>query len=234
MAGRPPNDEATVGSASAPSIRRAMIGSQVRQILLEQILGGTYEPGERLDETRIARDLGVSQGTVREALRALEGLGFVDSAPYQGTRVRRARTREELAAIHPVREALETLAAKTAVPNLAKDPAPLQDAIAAMRRAAKAGDARTYAEHNADFHRTIVVASGNPALLTAWESLAVEMRSLATTLTTVVDLKVAAERHAPILAAVLDGDIELVCSLLRDHQNMYKNLSLDQLANQPT
>ncbi|UQX88979.1 GntR family transcriptional regulator [Jatrophihabitans telluris] len=204
--------------------RNAMLSSQVRQILLEKILQGDYQPGERLVETRVARELGVSQGTVREGLRALEGLGFVESTPYRGVRVRGSMTYEEMAAIHPVRAVLEDLAAKTAVPALARDSSPLRAELEAMREAARANDPRAYSDHNATFHRVIVASSGNTPLLTAWESLGVEARLLVTTMTTVPNLTEAAERHVPILEAVERGDIELVSALLREHQHTYEAL----------
>jgi DNA-binding GntR family transcriptional regulator len=223
------SDAQAPGKTSGQVVSRTMmLGAQVRQILLEQILRGDHQPGERLVETRLAKELGVSQGTVREALRALEGLGFVESAPYRGVRVRGPMSYQEVAAVHPVRAVLEDLAATTAVPALAADPSPLRAALAAMRHAAWANEARSYSAHNTSFHRVIVVASGNPALLTAWESLGVEARSLITTLTTVSDLTEAAERHAPILAAVEAGDVDRVRALLREHQNVYEHLPHDQ------
>jgi DNA-binding GntR family transcriptional regulator len=219
-------DALTAGRTGAVS--KKLLSEQVRQILLEQILRGDYQPGERLVETRLAKELGVSQGTVREALRALEGLGFVESAAYRGVHVRGAVSYEEMAAIHPVRAVLEDLAATTSVAPLASDPSGLRSALAAMRQAARLGDPRSYSAHSASFHRTIVVASGNAALVTAWESLGVEARLLITTLTTVNDLSEAAERHAPILAAVEARDVETVRRLLREHQNTYQQLPHDQ------
>jgi len=203
------------------TVRRAMIGSQVRDIILERIVGGDYASGERLVETRIARELGVSQGSVREALRALEGLGYVESAPYRGTRVRQAMTREEALALRPVRAVLEQLAVETAVPVLAQQPGPLRATMADMRKAARAGDVKRYAHASTDFHRVLVHASGNAALVTAWESLGVDSRMLATTMTSVADLKSAAERHAPILEAVLAGDVKRAAHLLGEHQEYY-------------
>lgn len=203
------------------SVRRAIVSSQVREIILERILRGDYAAGERLVETRIARELGVSQGSVREALRALEGLGYVESAPYRGTRVRQAMTREEALALRPVRAVLEQLAAETAVLVLAQDPAALRSALAEMRKAARAGDVKAYAHQSTEFHRLIVNASGNPALVTAWESLGVDTRMLATTITSVADLKTAAERHAPIYQAIVAKDVQKTSTLLKEHQEYY-------------
>jgi DNA-binding GntR family transcriptional regulator len=73
---------------------RFSMRADVKRVLLEKILDGTYKPGQRLVELQIARDLDVSQGPVREALRDLEGLGVVESQHYRGTRVRSISERE--------------------------------------------------------------------------------------------------------------------------------------------
>ena len=56
-------------------------------MILQRIVEGSYEPGSRLVETRIAQELGVSQAPVREALRDLEQLGYVVHEPYRGCSV---------------------------------------------------------------------------------------------------------------------------------------------------
>jgi DNA-binding GntR family transcriptional regulator len=63
------------------------IRDQVRRTLTERILAGHYKPGDRLVETQIARELGTSQGSVREALRELEASRLVESNPRRSTRV---------------------------------------------------------------------------------------------------------------------------------------------------
>src|SRR5207237_612339 len=83
----------------------------VKELILKRILTGAYAPGDRLVETRIAQELGTSQAPVREALRDLELLRFVESAPFKGSRVREVAN-EELLEIYPVRAALEELGAR--------------------------------------------------------------------------------------------------------------------------
>ena len=67
---------------------RLLLREHIKDQILERILDGTYEPGERLVETRIAREFETSQVPVREALRELEALRFVESEPFRGARVR--------------------------------------------------------------------------------------------------------------------------------------------------
>jgi len=89
----------------------------VRDLLLERVLAGEYPPGARLVETRIARELGISQAPLREALRDLEQLGLVVHEAYRGCSVRAVSAAELLEAF-PVRAALEALAARLAAPRI--------------------------------------------------------------------------------------------------------------------
>ena len=61
----------------------------------------------------MARRLGVSQAPVREAIRDLILLGFLEAEPYKGTSVR-SFSPEELWEVYTVRAALESLAARRA------------------------------------------------------------------------------------------------------------------------
>ena len=95
VAGREPAAGALAGAGgSGDPVRSSMLGDQVKDQLLRRILLGEYPPGARIVETRVARDLGVSQGPVREALRDLATLGLVELQPYRGARVRRPETEE--------------------------------------------------------------------------------------------------------------------------------------------
>ena len=68
-------------------VNRAVFREQIKDALVQRILDGTYEPGQRLVELRIAEEFGVSQAPVREALRELEILRLVESEPFRGARV---------------------------------------------------------------------------------------------------------------------------------------------------
>jgi DNA-binding GntR family transcriptional regulator len=60
------------------TIARSVLADQVKDRLLQDILTGRYPPDSRIIETRVARELGVSQAPVREALRGLEATGVVE------------------------------------------------------------------------------------------------------------------------------------------------------------
>jgi DNA-binding GntR family transcriptional regulator len=204
-------------------LTRTVLREQVKELLLERILDGTYAPGDRLVETRIAQELGTSQAPVREALRELELLRFVESKPYVGARVREV-SEKELAEIYPVRAAIEEVAAREAAARLDGNVESLAAELVAMHRAAELGDLHGQVEADVRFHRLIVEASGNRTLLEVWSSLRVEARTVITVLATGVDRHELAEMHRPILEALAGGDPEKAGRVVREHVEHFGRL----------
>ena len=205
-----------MSSRTSRSVSRTVLREQVKELILERILRGEYKPGERLVETRIAEELGTSQAPVREALRDLELLRFVESEPFRGARVR-AVTIEELAEIYPVRAALEEVAVRAAAQRIDSGLKALQRELDAMRDAADSGDLLVQAEHDTAFHRIIVEASGNSILVQVWNSLHLETRTAITALKTGVDRHEIVAMHQPILDALVRRDPDAASAAIADH-----------------
>ncbi|MBZ4020750.1 GntR family transcriptional regulator [Streptomyces purpurogeneiscleroticus] len=147
---------------------------QIREHILEGIVSGRWQPGERIVERRIAVELEVSQTPVREALRELESLRLIESAPNKGVRVRNL-TAADLKESYPVRAGLEQVAAELAAGRLADDATALEREVAALTTADAAGDGEAQVRHTVAFHREIIQAARNDVLLHTWESLGVEV-----------------------------------------------------------
>jgi DNA-binding GntR family transcriptional regulator len=205
------------------SVTRVVLREQVKELILERILSGAYRPGERLVETRIATELGTSQAPVREALRDLEILRFVESEPFRGSRVREV-SQEELIEIYPVRAAIEEVAAREAATRLDGNVDALEAELDAMHEAADANDLHAEVEHDVAFHRLIVEASGNAILLETWLSLGIGPRTIVTALRTGLDGHEIAERHRPVLEALRARDPEAAGAALRRHVEQYGEL----------
>src|SRR5207237_6395936 len=169
-------DERRRGDSALSAVTRVVLREQVKELILARILSGEYAPGERLVETRIAAELGTSQAPVREALRDLELLRFVESEPFRGARVREVSL-EELIEIYPVRAAIEEVAAREAATRLDGQVDALAAEVDAMHRAADATDLHAQVEHDVAFHPLIVDASGHGALLETSPSLRIAARS---------------------------------------------------------
>ncbi|MGZ8612313.1 MAG: GntR family transcriptional regulator [Actinomycetota bacterium] len=198
------------------SIARTVLREQVKDVLLERILRGELEPGERLVETRLARELGTSQAPVREALRDLELLRLVESEPFRGARVR-AVDDAQLLPVFPVRAVLEELAAAEAARAPGRDVSLLDREVDAMRRAAAEADWRTQIVHDLAFHRTMVQMAGNEPLLQSWLVLGVEVSTAFATYQTIWDQSELAEFHVPIADAIRAGDARRAGAEARKH-----------------
>lgn len=202
---------------SRPPLERRVFREEIREKLIEDILGGTLAPGARIVETRIAQQFGVSQGPVREALRDLELLGFVVSSPFRGTQVRQIST-DDLLEIYPLRAALEGVAARSAASRL--DDATflrLEEKLAAMRDAVIREDAHGQARADADFHHLIISASGNRMLEHVWQSMRLSITTCVTYAVTHRSLHEITERHVPLLEALRSRDPNRAEAEIRRH-----------------
>jgi DNA-binding GntR family transcriptional regulator len=201
---------------SSPVLRN-VLRSQVKDVLMERIIEGRYKPGARLVETQIARELGVSQAPVREALRDLESVGMVESFAFRGARVRKP-TREELLEAFPVRAALESLAAGEAARRITDDQLEqLEELIVEMETAAKHGNAHEQAIANAQFHALIIQAAENSTLERLWAFLEPSARTYLTAARAGVDLTQLAVRHRKILTPLRRRDSAGAAAAMRDH-----------------
>lgn len=208
------------------ALKRSSAAIQVKELLLERILDGTYKPGERLIELQIAEELETSQAPVREALRYLEAMRVVETEPYKGTRVRTV-TERELEESSTVRSALEQLGCELAAPKLKDNCEVLHEEARKFMAAAKKKDFSTYAEHDMAFHRIIMQKANNQLLLSIWESVVLESRFLRTL------AKIGGENlvefgsaHLVVLEALEKGDGKAASKAMKNLICKFHGLSL--------
>jgi DNA-binding GntR family transcriptional regulator len=206
------------GPLRAAPLENRTLREQVADHLREEILSGRLAPSYELGEVALARSLGISRGPLREALGQLAAEGLVTIVPRRGAVVRRL-TRQEFIDAYQVREALESLAIKLAVPRLSKaEKAELHAMCEQMEHAASAGDTDGFFEINRHFHARLVEASGNRKLAEVHGQLVAQMGRL---MKQSVELRGGTEQsaaeHRRILAAVDAGDPELAARLLEEH-----------------
>ncbi|HEY7008799.1 MAG TPA: GntR family transcriptional regulator [Jatrophihabitantaceae bacterium] len=144
--------------------RREAVLTELRRA----VLTGRLRPGERLKEVQLAKDLGVSRPTLREAIYQLIHEGLLVQEDYKGVRVADI-TAETISDIAVVRTALETIAAKTiAGDKTGESQAMLRQAWDDYDRAAASGDPARENEAHIALHRTIWAASNNSMLQRIW------------------------------------------------------------------
>lgn len=86
----------------------------------ENILNGRYKPEERLKESELAAKYQVSKTPVREALRYLENMGFVEIVPHTMACVKRM-SQKEVENLYSIQSVLEGLAVRKAITYLQEE-----------------------------------------------------------------------------------------------------------------
>jgi len=207
----------TVTSRRAP-LENLTLWQRVYDHLRGEILEGRLEPGAELAEVGLAEQLGVSRGPIREAIGRLASEGLVTVRPRRGAVVR-SLSREEFLQLYQVREALERMAVKLAVPRLTgeqfRELAALNDT---MDEHAARGEVAEFFEANVAFHEQLLEACGNAKLEELYRQLLGQLgRYRMRSLTLRGNLRRSVSEHAAILRAARRGDAERAAQLMAEH-----------------
>ena len=155
-------------------VRSPSLAEQIADAIVDGIAMGKLQPGQRLIEADLAKQLRVSRVPIRESLKMLEAQGILETNPHRGARVAEfSETRIDQ--ICEARVALERLALRDAAAVYRNEPARLARLDAVIDRMEAAADRRdwmTIGKTDLDFHREICAASGNGVVVTLWETLA--------------------------------------------------------------
>ncbi len=190
---------------SLERIRYQSLAEAVGQRIREAIVTGQFHPGDRLVEQRLARALGTSQPTVREALKELEYEGFVKKSPNKGTYVT-SLNEEDIRKILEVRLRLEALAVECAVRNLdAQGVSELQGYVLQMERAVREDDRLMF--HGADlaFHSRLWQLAGNEYLEAILKRLVFALFAFVLSTQNKSTFKDAVKQHKQIFAGLTSG-----------------------------
>ena len=173
----------------------------------------------RLDERRLALEMGVSRTPIREALCRLENEGFVQNIPRRGAFVAR-KSKKEVLEIITVWAALESMAARLVIENAtAEEIATLREMFSSFDEDG-AAQARIdeYSETNVSFHQALFRLSRCDLLSGITENLFLHMRSIR--MRTIAEKDRASRSiidHMSIIEALEARDTELAERLVRQH-----------------
>jgi DNA-binding GntR family transcriptional regulator len=195
--------------------RRELILARLR----DAISSGEIAPGTHLAEIELSESLGVSRGTLREALRHLQQEGLL-TADARGRLSVRVVDAAEVDEIFSVRCALESLAFRRicALEDRSVIVAELQTALEQLKAAE--GDFVAQLDADLDFHRRLCELSGNGTLLHAWSGVSGLTRAAITAAGAQTAVQnMAYQRHLPIVSLLAAGDAEGGEAFLAQHMN---------------
>ena len=204
--------------------KRQLSKETVKSVISRAIINRELLPGERIIETKIARELNVSQAPVREALRDLEHLGIIKSEPYRGAFVR-GITREDMYNSYKMRMFLERIAIDEGFENVnEKMIESIEEYLDQMEKSAAENDLESYIEYDSFFHKAIFKLSNNNILQRVWEHC--DFRDLVR-LGTVIsgeNLIILARRHNALRIALKSGDKELAYTESKKHWELLMDM----------
>ena len=150
------------------------IGNYVYDQLREEIVSGRYQPGTRLNESMIAREMNISRIPVREALVRLREHGLVMKHDRRGMFVTEL-TQEDIQRINSVRIILEAEAIKLCQANMTKKLEAKLTSLVDRMEQWESGTEIDAADMDIEFHRTIWSIAGNRYLYNTLDSLSTSL-----------------------------------------------------------
>jgi DNA-binding GntR family transcriptional regulator len=200
-------------------VRSTSLKTQVVSAIRDAIFAGKFAPGDPLRELHLAKDLNVSQPTVREALFELEKYGLVVRTPNIGPIVTNL-SGDELREQIELRLLLEKVAAVKASEGITpEDFRELERRLAALTSAVAANAYYESAQADLDFHRQIWTCSGNRALARTLDHIAVPLFAFVSILRSAgsQDLIRVMSSHAAIVEALRQRDRAAIEDVIGQH-----------------
>jgi DNA-binding GntR family transcriptional regulator len=198
---------------------RSTLRERALEALRSAIMSGQYRPGERLKEVELAEHLGVSRGTVRQALQHLQQEGLITVSNRSMLRVN-SLSPVEVRELFRVRAALEGLAVKRiiALPERQGVVSALREAAALLADADV--DFPSRVEADLRFHLQLCRLSGNSMLVETWRYLEGRIRIV------IMDagpdkapVMMSQDRHVFIIDAIESGDLSIAVSAVDEHMS---------------
>ena len=207
---------------SENQLRNLSLADKARDRLRAAIFEGELKPGDKINIERAAENFGISRTPIREALKALETEGLVQIQANRGAVVE-PQVWQEIHHRYHMRSLLEGYAAELSCARNDRELiATLQENCALSQKASQARSvtadrARSIADLNRSFHRTIWLGSGSMTLVRFLEALDLPQSFNDAFYKEAGARKTVYEHHESILAAFVAGDASAAGERMRQH-----------------
>lgn len=209
------------------------LGDMVYESLRDAIINQILKPGERLMETELADEMGVSRTPVREAIRKLELEGYVVMIPRKGAYVS-GLSIKDINEVFEIRGALEALAAGLAANRAtAEEIEQMQRELVEEASHWETSDLMKTIEVDTKFHEMIYKAARNNRLWTMIMDLREQVQRFRTTTLAVPGrMKFALDEHRRIVEAIADHDVHGAQQMAHDHIESAEHVLLEFISYQ--
>jgi DNA-binding GntR family transcriptional regulator len=197
---------------------RSTLGESAFEVLRDAILTGRLFSGQRLVETKLASELGISRGPLREGLALLQKDGLIEVVPRRGRFVL-AFTEPAVEEFYGMRLVLETYAVGLVISSLDDEKLRILDRAAQrLERAEEVGVAAKVIAADLAFHESLYELSGHQLLKAIWhDTMASKLRLLIyLTVRDKYDPPPKAS-HGALVAAIRRRDLKAAQEFVADH-----------------
>ena len=195
-------------------IPRRSLRQEVGDRLRDRLIQGDLRPGERINESTLSVELGVSRTPLREALLLLEREGLIRSQPAQGFSVS-ALTSAEVLEVYPVLWTLESFALRSSGDAVLST---LPRLRALLERFEAAETARAARDLDNAWHTTLLSACPNRRLLDLIDGFKrISQRYWVVFMRDNPPLAESAAQHRELMHSVAAGDLAAAAQLLEAH-----------------
>lgn len=196
-------------------VRQSAKESAFNQIQ-QWIIDGTLQPGEKLNDSELAKALGVSRTPVRESLQLLEVQGFVKMFPGKATQVTEVE-KESMNDLLPPLAVLQALSAELAIGNLTDDiTAVLEEINDRFTKAIRSENYYAALKIDEEFHQVIVDAANNPYIHNIIANLQAHVRRLFFH-NSIILTEQSIEEHSQIINLMKEGNNEALAPIMKEN-----------------
>jgi len=195
------------------------------EYLLQLIMNRELLPGDRIPETKIAKDFNISRTPVRDAMRQLANEGLLDIIPNRYAEVK-VYSPEEITAIGTVRIALDTMSVKLATLfGSRSDFLRLETIAKECAMAREQEDLEHRRQLDTEFHMALAEISGNSLLIKYQKEIYLRVQYIMTFRPPNEDIMQNSDhQHLDIVRALMDNDPVRASNIIIDHLKEYYEL----------
>lgn len=193
------------------------LSEEIVRIIKQGILDGLWNPGDRIIETKLAKDLGISQTPVREAIRQLVGEGIVTNLPNKGTIVRDFKVKDVFE-IYSTRAMVEGMAIRLAIKNATlSDIHLLEDHLDQMKKKVTNDSVASLSKDAVFIHERICQLSNHSMLQSMYDSISFKINQLNRMIMLNYTKEEEVKHHEGLVEHLKNGDPDTAENEIRNH-----------------